>query len=445
MPFRPTWLESDRTLARTVGRPLAAFLQVEAAGGLVLLVATIVAVVWANSPWEASYTSFWHTVVTVQVGPWRVESDLLHVINDGLMTLFFFVVGLEIKRELVVGDLRRPAAAILPAIAALGGMLVPAAIFLAVTAGGGGSEGWGIPMATDIAFALAVVSVLGSRVPTPLKVFLLTLAMVDDVGAIIVIAVFYATDLSLGWLALAAGLLAVVAGLRRANIRYLPVYVAIGSLVWLAMFESGVHATIAGVALGLLTPARPFQPELEAEAIVDELEQRGPDLRADDVLRTATLIKDSVSVAERVEQQLHPWTSFLVIPLFALANAGVALSAEPLRAASPVAVGVFVGLVVGKVVGITAFTWLATRLKGVSLPEGVQFGHILGIAAVAGIGFSVSLFIIDLAYVEGPFQVEAKTAVLAASVVAGGVGSVILSAMSSRSHPGRTSEGARAE
>jgi NhaA family Na+:H+ antiporter len=417
-----------------VGRPLAAFLDIEAASGLFLLAATVAALVWANSPWDQSYVEFWHTEIAVTIGNFSVSEDLTHWVNDGLMTIFFFVVGLEIKRELVAGELRDRSAALLPGIAALGGMIVPAVLFLAVNVGGDGEAGWGIPMATDIAFALALVAVFGSRVPPRLKVFLLTLAIVDDIGAIVVIAVFYTDSVSLGWLAEAAVLGVAVYVLRRANVRYLPVYVVLGCALWLAMFESGVHATIAGVILGLLTPAKPFQAELEAEALVDELDGRD-DLKAEDVHRTARLIRESVSPAERIEHALHPWTSFVIIPVFALANAGVVLTAEPLRDVSPVVVGIVLGLVVGKLVGITLFSWLATRLPGVDLPEGVRWSQVIGIAAVAGIGFSVSLFITDLAFDDAVLQSEAKLAILIASVAAAAIGFLILSTASHYHYP----------
>ncbi len=433
-PFRATWLESDRPLARALGRPLASFLEIEAAGGVFLLAATVTALVWANSPWDQSYVDFWHTEISVTLGNFSVSEDLTHWVNDGLMSIFFFVVGLEIKRELVAGELREKSAAVLPGIAALGGMIVPAAIFLAVNAGGVGAEGWGIPMATDIAFALALVAVFGSRVPPRLKVFLLTLAIVDDIGAILVIAVFYTDSVSLGWLADAVVLSLAVVVLRRAHVRYLPVYVALGFALWLSMFESGVHATIAGVILGLLTPAQPFQKDLEAEAIVDELEGLD-DIKAEDVHRTARLIRESVSPAERIEHALHPWTSFVIIPIFALANAGVPLTAEPLRDVSPVLVGIVAGLVVGKLVGITSFAWLATRLPGVDLPDGVRWSQVIGIAAVAGIGFSVSLFITDLAFDDPLLQADAKLAILIASALAAALGFLILSTASHYHYP----------
>jgi NhaA family Na+:H+ antiporter len=304
-------------------------------------------------------------------------------------------------------------------------MVVPAVIYAAINVGGAGADGWGIPMATDIAFALAVLAVLGSRVPPALKVFLLTLAIVDDIGAITVIAVFYTDDLSLGWLAAAAALCLAMVAARRAHIRYLPLYVVLGFGVWLATFESGIHATIAGVVLGLLTPARPFQPELEAENIVDELENR-PNLRAEDVRRTSLRIKESVSVAERVDHALHPWTSFVVIPIFALANAGVPFTGDALTDPSAVAVGVLLGLVIGKPLGIVAFSWLATRLRGVELPRGVAWTQLAGIGAIAGIGFSVSLFITDLAFRRDALQDDAKVAILVASVLAAAVGTALL-------------------
>ena len=421
-------------MARAVGRPVASFLEVEAAGGVFLLAATIAALVWANSPWDQSYVDFWHTEISVTLGNFSISDDLTHWVNDGLMTIFFFVVGLEIKREWVAGELRDRSAALLPGIAAVGGMVVPAAIFLVVNAGGVGRDGWGIPMATDIAFGLALVAVFGSRVPPRLKVFLLTLAIVDDIGAILVIAVFYTDSISVGWLVDAALLSVVVVLLRRANVRYLLAYVVVGFALWLSMFESGVHATIAGVILGLLTPARPFQPELEAEALVDELEGLD-DIKAEDVRRTSRLIRESVSPAERIEHVLHPWTSFVIIPIFALANAGVPLTAEPLRDVSPVLVGIVAGLVIGKLVGITAFAWLATRLPGVELPEGVRWSQVVGIAAVAGIGFSVSLFITDLAFTDPLLQAEAKIAILLASALAAGVGFLVLSTASHHHYP----------
>ena len=284
------------------------------------------------------------------------------------MALFFFVVGLEIKREWVAGELRDRRAAVLPAVAALGGMVVPALIYVAINLGGPGIDGWGIPMATDIAFALGVVAVLGRRVPTPLKVFLLTLAIVDDIGAILVIAVFYSDSIDFAWLAGGVGIVVLIALMRRAHIVYHVAYVVAGLALWLCVFESGVHATIAGVVMGLLTPALAFQPALESEAIVDTLEGRN-ELTVDDVREVSFLIRTSLPLTERLENLFHPWTSYLVVPVFALANAGIELTSDSFSRGTRVLLGVLVGLVVGKTVGIAGASWLVVKL-GVRFPAG---------------------------------------------------------------------------
>jgi len=318
-------------------------------------------------------------------------------------------------------------------VAALGGMVVPAAVYLALNLGRAGEAGWGIPVATDIAFALGVVAVLGRRVPPALKVFLLTLAIVDDIGAIAIIAIAYSGALAFDWLGAAGLVVLAVLVLRRSNVVYHAVYVALGIGLWLCVYKSGVHATIAGVAMGLLTPARPFQPELEAEEIVDTIENQ-PELSTGDVRRVSFLIRESVPLAERLEALLHPWTSYLIIPVFALANAGIVLSADTLGSASRVTAGVALGLVVGKTAGVTAATWVATRL-GLGLPPGVSWGQLVGAAALAGIGFTVSLFVAGLAFGPGVIQDEAKVGILAASVLAAALGATILVA-AGRRRPG---------
>ncbi|MEJ7722189.1 MAG: Na+/H+ antiporter NhaA [Ilumatobacteraceae bacterium] len=427
---RPTFIQSDRKLARAA-QPFARFLHVEAAGGILLVAATVIALVWVNSPWQGSYESFWSTTLRFEVSSYTFEEDLAHLVNDLLMAVFFFVVGMEIKRELVVGELRDRRAVVLPAMAALGGMVVPAAIYLAINTGGDGARGWGIPMATDIAFALGVVALLGSRVPSSVKVLLLTLAIVDDLGAIAVIAVFYADDLDIGLLIVGLAVAALVAAMHRVHVIYPPVMVMAGLALWLIVYESGVHATIAGVIMGLLTPARPIQTELEAEELVDVLEGR-PDLCADDVRATATLIKGSVSACDRLIDALHPWTSYLIVPVFALANAGIVLTSNSVSSPSAVLSGVAVALVVGKLVGVAGFSWLAVRFGLGRLPADVRWGHIIGIAAVAGIGFTVSLFITGLAFDSEALQADAKIGTLVASVVAGAVGTVVLTLTAAR-------------
>ena len=408
------------------------FLGVEAAGGIVLVAATVVALVWANSPWSAGYHGFWQSEIGFSVGDWfSLEHDshpltLVDFVNDVLMVLFFFVVGLEIKRELVAGELRRRRAALLPAVAALGGMVVPALIFFAFNPGGESASGWAIPMATDIAFAVGVLSLLGSRVPTPLKVFLLTLAIVDDIGAIVVIAIFYTGELDFEWLLLAAVVLVVVRSLVKVRVWSTPVYVGLGLVLWYATFASGIHATLAGVAMGLLAPARPLTgPDHAVEAVQPII---GGDVDAESVRRAGFLLGESVSVAERIEHLLHPLTSLVIIPVFALANAGIDISSDSFADAadSAVTLGVVFGLVVGKVAGIALFTLLAVRFGLSALPAGAAPRHIFGISAMAGIGFTVSLFVTGLAYDTPILQAEAKIGVLVASVVAAVIGFVVL-------------------
>ncbi len=449
VPHSPlTWLGRNRRLARWVGHPILRFAEIEAAGGIALLAATVVALVWANSPWEHLYHDLLEAHITVDLGGLlHLDEPLEAWVNDALMTVFFFVVGLEIKREFVVGELRKPAAAVFPAVAALGGMIVPALIYTAFNAGGYGSAGWGIPMATDIAFAVGIVSLLGRRVPSTLKIFLLTLAIVDDIGAIIVIAVFYTDDLSTGWLMLAAVTFAVLVGMRAARIWYTPAYLPVGLFLWLSVLESGVHATIAGVILGLMTPAMPLISKDSDDAIAEGEAARitpgifpgiadgmtAGDMSVPLMRRAYFEVREHVSVAVRLQNLLHPWTSFIVVPVFAFANAGVSLSWDSAEDAirSPVTLGVVAGLVVGKLVGVSLFSWLGVRSGLFSLPRGVTWPKMFGISAVAGIGFTVSLFIAKLAFKTGEAVPEAKIGILAASLVAAIIGVTILASSES--------------
>ena len=432
--IRLSWSGSARPVPRLVLQPLQTFLRTEQAGGILLLAAAVAALVWANSPWRASYDSFWHTQLTIGIRTWSLAEDLQHWVNDGLMALFFLVVGLEIKRELLTGELREPRVAALPAIAALGGMVVPALLYLAINPGGEEARGWGIPMATDIAFALGVLALVGRGLPPALKSFLLALAIVDDIGAILVIAVFYSGSIDVLPLLAAGGLLAVVLVLQRLNVRWTVVYVLLGVGVWLATFQSGVHATIAGVALGLATPAVPFQRpravSLEAHRIADNTvdDPTPPDADAHQWLHLAGLTREAVSPLARLEHLLHPWTSYVIVPLFALANAGVSISGSTLREAltSGVTLGVVVGLVAGKMAGVTAFTWVATKTGITRLPDGVRWSHLVGVAALAGIGFTVSLFITGLAFQTAAIQEAAKIGILAASLLAALLGALLL-------------------
>jgi Na+:H+ antiporter, NhaA family len=369
------------------------FVSLEAASGIVLLLAAAAALVWVNTD-TAGYTSWWHHELTIGPGDLAITESLVHWVNDALMTVFFFVVGLEIKRELVTGELRNRQRAALPVVAALGGMVVPALLFVAVNMGGNGLDGWAIPMATDIAFAVGVLALLGPRVPSSLKLFLLALAIVDDIGAIVVIALFYSRGLDPWWLLGALATVLLVVAMSRLGVDHPIAYVVPGIVLWWCLHEAGIEPTLAGVALGLLTPARP---------------RRG------------------VPVLERLEDGLHPLSSFVIVPIFALANAGVVLSGDAIDHAlsSRVAIGIVVGLVVGKFVGIFGASTLAVRAGIGALPRGVHLRHVAGVAVLGGMGFTVSLFITDLAF-RGEMIDDAKIGVLAATVAAAVLGTIVL-------------------
>jgi NhaA family Na+:H+ antiporter len=428
------WSRSDRTLPRRVVRPLQEFLSTSTASGTLLLAAAVLALLWANSPWASAYEGFWETSLELRLGTWVIGEDLRHWVNDGLMSLFFLVVGLEIKREFLTGELRQWRAAALPVVGAIGGMIVPALLYLALNAGGAGARGWGIPMATDIAFALGVLLLAARHAPPGLKPFILTLAIVDDIGAIIVIALFYAGGVSVEFILAAVAGCVLMLALRKIGVRATYVFVSLGALVWLATYASGIHPTIAGVVLGLLAPARPYQrphavsneARRTADLTVDDPDP--PDADAQHWLWLAWLSREAVSPLARTEHALLPWTSFAIVPIFAFANAGVRLSADRLGEAitSPVTIGVLVGLVVGKILGISAAARLALSSGIARLPTGVRFAHLTGAAGVAGIGFTVSLFIADLAFTDPALVDQAKIGILAASIVAGLIGWLVL-------------------
>lgn len=384
-----------RQVKRRVVDPVTEFLRTEQGGGFALLLGAVAALLWVNLGGIGGYESFWTTELRIGIGDASITEDLRHWVNDGLMALFFFVISLEIKRELVTGDLRDPKAAALPIVAALGGVVMPVLIFLLLVGGGEGASGWGIPMATDAAFAIGVLVLLGDRVGVGVKLLLVTIAVVDDVAAICVIAVAYTDDLLLGWLGIAALGLVTIVLMRRLGIVRVLAYVPVGLFVWVAMLESGVHATLAGVAVALLTPGRP----IEGRSVLEELEER-----------------------------VHPVTSFLVLPVFALANAGVELGGSALSdpVGRDVAIAVVVGLVVGKFLGIAGATLAALRLGLGKLPSGVDRRGLLGAAALAGIGFTVSLFITPLAYADVTLIEAAKLGILAGSVVSAACGIAIL-------------------
>jgi len=395
--------------------PLRDFLRTEAAGGIMLITAAVVALVWANSPWKGAYEDLWNSRVAIRVAGHALDLDLRHWVNDGLMSLFFLVVGLEIKREVTSGHLAGRRAALLPVAAAIGGMVVPAAIYLAI-AGRTASHGWGVPMATDIALAVGVLTLVGTRVPGGLRAFLLGLAVVDDIGAIVVIAVFYSTGVSFGWLAAAAAAVVSAVVVHRLGVHHTAVFAVIGAAVWVALHEAGVHPTIAGVVMGLLAPVTPrITPELI------DVEELNDLTTVEHARRSAGEARDSVSTVEWLEHVLHPWTSYVIVPIFALANTGVEVSSHSLRvaASSPITWGIIAGLLAGKPLGILLATRLATRSGMADRPEGSTPRSLLGTGHAAGIGFTVALFVAELAFTTDEEIADAKVAILVASVVSG--------------------------
>ena len=414
-------MTAPRLLPRTeITSAAREYLRTEAGSAVLLLVATVAALVWANSPWSDSYESLWGTHLTIALGDSVIDESLRHWVNDGLMTLFFLLVGLEIARELSVGEYQDRRAVIAPALAALGGLLVPAALYLAVAgADGEAARGWGIAISTDTAFALGVLALVGPRCPNRLRIFLLALAIVDDVAAIGVIALFYTDDLDLTALGLAGLLFAGLVALRAGRVSNPAPYVVVAVLLWLATYASGVHPTVAGVAMGLLFASyAPAEEDLERTQAIGRRFLSAPSAeRAREVVRSLT---STVSENDRLTLRLHPVVGFAVVPLFALANAGVPLDGETLRAAatSRVALGIVLGLVVGKLLGVLAGTWFALRLPSSSFVGGVRWGQVTGVASVAGIGFTIALFITELAFTDPVLRQDAKIGILVGSALA---------------------------
>lgn len=395
------------------------YLHTEAGGAVLLLLATVTALVWANGPWGGTYEPLWETHLAVQLGGSGIDESLRDWVNDALMTLFFLLVGLEIARELSVGEYRDRKAVIAPALAAVGGLVVPAALYLALNGDGEAARGWGIAISTDTAFALGVLALVGPRCPNRLRIFLLALAIVDDVAAIGVIAVFYTENLDLVMLGLAGLLFLALLALRVARVNDPSPYVVVAVLLWLATYASGVHPTAAGVAMGLLFAAyAPRQSDLDRTQRIGRGFIAQPSAeRARALTRSMTR---TVSANDRLTLRLHPLVSFAVVPLFALANAGVPLGGEALRTAatSPVAIGIVLGLVVGKLLGVLAGTWFALRLPAASFVGGVRWGQVTGVASVAGIGFTIALFITELAFADPVLRQDAKIGILFGSLLA---------------------------
>ncbi len=419
-------------------RPFHEFAARETSGGILLLLCTVVALAWANSPWAHGYTALWHTPVTVGIGGFVLGYDLHFWVNDALMAVFFFVVGLEIKRELLVGELAQPRQAALPIVAAAGGVIVPALIYTVLNAGGPGSAGWGIPMATDIAFVIGVMALLGDRVPLSLKVFLTALAIVDDIAAVLVIALFYTAQIDGVALSVAAVCVAVLLLINRLGARHPLPYAVLGCILWVAVLQSGVHATIAGVVLAMTIPSRtilaPGQFLSHSRAVLEHFERAAQSttvVMKDEELQSAIeALGDSCEKVQpplhRLEHALHPWVTFLIMPVFALANAGVAFEGRAENLTEPVMLGVMLGLLLGKPIGITLAAWLAVRTKLASLPAGLTWSHIHGAGWLGGIGFTMSLFVAGLAFRDERLLAISKVGVLAGSTLAGIAGSALL-------------------
>jgi Na+:H+ antiporter, NhaA family len=422
--------ELPREMADRFTRPFLRFLQIEAATGVLLAVAACAALILSNSPWSDQFLTFWDTPLGLRFGTQEFSRSLRHWINDGLMTLFFFVVALELKRALARGELRSFRMAAFSFAGALGGMAIPAALYLALMYDKPGVHGWGTVMATDTAFVIGALALLGSRIPTSLRMFLLSLAIFDDVGAILIVAVGYGDALSWPAMVGAAVLVAVVYGAARAGIRSVPIYILLGLGVWLAFDASGLHPTVAGVILGLMTPAREWVSNQRLHAIFERVlaHRLGEHSSADaagraDLGRAGVAAREALSPVERLEIKLHPWSGFVIMPTFALANAGVDISSTGIT--DPIALAVLAGLVVGKPVGVLGLSWLVARTGLATRPLDLKWSVLAAGSLLTGIGFTMSLFIAGLAFAP-TMLAAAKTGILAASVVAGVCGVLAL-------------------
>ena len=425
---------------KKIATPFEHFLHAQMTTGVILMFMTILALVLANSPLSDIYAHFFHTKVDLDVGDWEISHTIHHWINDGLMAIFFFIIGLEIKREVTVGELSNIKVAILPILAAIGGMIFPALIYLNINAGTAGATGWGIPMATDIAFAISAMILLGKRVPPALVTFLVALAIVDDLGAVLVIALFYTEQIHMVPLMLAGASFLTLVVFNRFGIHMILPYFIVGLVLWFFMFESGVHATIAGVIAALAIPSKPKISAVgfrkEAKRLLDEYDtypidsKHGMNERQKAILlKLESNINAIGTPAARLERDLHLPVALIVIPLFAFANAGIAIDFSSIGTTimEPVSIGIMAGLIFGKVIGIFGVAWLATKLKIASLPQGSTMSQIFGVAFLAGIGFTMSIFVAELAFMNNPELIfQAKVGILSASLFAGFFGYIWL-------------------
>lgn len=431
-------IRSPRFLRKTLVT-VQDFIHWEATGGVLLLIASAIALILANSPWSAQFFHFWETKIGFSIGSFELSLSIHHWINDALMAVFFMVVGLEIKRELLVGELRDRKKALLPSMAAIGGMVVPAIVYFIFNVGQPTSDGWAIPMATDIAFALGIMALLGKRVPLELKIFLAALAIVDDIAAVMVIAIFYTEQITIMWLVAAIFLLGIAAIAGRFGVNRPFIFFTIAAAVWLAMHESGLHATLAGILVAITVPAKSridpreyFNNDCARLENISSLEWSEQSVLTNKDQQR--IVKDLNIAANKLEppliqleHNLHPYVSFMILPLFALANAGVVINSDSWKGLlDPLSLGIILGLVVGKQVGVTLFSWIAIKLGWASVPDSINMKYIYGASWLTGIGFTMSLFITDLAFTDPLMQDKARIAILLASLVAGLGGYLIL-------------------
>ena len=425
-------------LIRRIIYPLQKFIKAESFSGILLMFVTLMALAWANSPWADSYTETWNTPLTIAFGEFGLTKAAILWINDGLMAIFFFVVGLEIKREMLMGELASLKNAAFPVVAAIGGMVIPALIYVFLNSNSDGISGWGIPMATDIAFALGILTLLGNRVPLSLKLFLVAFAIVDDIGAVLVIALFYTAEVSFTFLfgaLLVFGVLMIISALR---VRMVWIYILLGIVMWVLFLKSGVHATIAGILLAITIPARSkiteaefvsstnnilaelqsiYAPRAGREEDVEEMEEEQYQAA---VYTLEDNCEEALSPLHRLEHSLHPWVAYAIMPIFALANAGIYIDANLTSGFSnPISWGIILGLVLGKPIGILLLTWLSSVTGLVSKPATISWMQVIGAGLLGGIGFTMSIFIANLAFVGSPYLAQAKLAILSASLVAG--------------------------
>jgi NhaA family Na+:H+ antiporter len=414
--------------------PVQAFFRLEASGGILLALCAVAAMIWANSPWAHTYTGLFDASLAIGLGSTPFHFTFRELINDGLMTIFFFLVGMEIKRELAAGELRSLSKALLPLIAAVGGMVVPAAIYAAINAGTPALKGWAIPMATDIAFAIGCLTLLKGRVSHGLVVFLTALAIFDDIGGILVIAMFYGTGLHVEWLLAALGVTAVLAACNKFYVRNGLVYALLLGALWYTMHHGGVHATIAGVVVGMMIPARPVR---RGRLVLEELhgfigqllrEPEDEAVRTNQLLHIEEQLEDIEPPLTRFVHLWHGWSAYAIVPLFALANSGISLAGMSLSdVLRPLPLGVVLGLFVGKQLGIFLFTWVAVKTKLADMPGRARVPQLHGVSVVAGIGFTVALFVAGLAFAHEPHLLtEAKLGILLGSLLSAVVGYLLL-------------------